>query len=45
MPQKLAEVIDLGLVEKPEIYFKSAVDFSNALSDSFKSFGQNIIRY
>jgi eukaryotic-like serine/threonine-protein kinase len=24
-------VIDLGLVEKPEIYFKSAVDFKNAL--------------
>ncbi len=31
IPHKLAEVIDLGLVEKPEIYFKSAVDFKKAL--------------
>lgn len=31
IPHNLAEVIDLGLVEKPEIYFKSAVDFKKAL--------------
>ncbi len=31
IPQKLAEVIDLGLVEKPEIYFKSATEFKEAL--------------
>lgn len=31
IPQKLAEVIDLALVEKPEIYFKSAVEFKKAL--------------
>ncbi|MBE9199990.1 MULTISPECIES: protein kinase [unclassified Nodularia (in: cyanobacteria)] len=37
IPKKLAEVIDLGLVEKPEIYFKSAVDFKSALLDSYKT--------
>ncbi|MDJ0696709.1 hypothetical protein [Mastigocoleus sp. MO_188.B34] len=31
IPQKLAKVIDLGLVEKPEIYFKSANQFKQAL--------------
>lgn len=31
IPQRLAEVIDLALVEKPEIYFKSAVEFKKAL--------------
>jgi pSer/pThr/pTyr-binding forkhead associated (FHA) protein len=31
IPHKLAKVIDLGLVEKPEIYFKSAVVFKKAL--------------
>ncbi|MDZ7957367.1 MAG: protein kinase [Aulosira sp. DedQUE10] len=31
IPPKLAEVIDLALVEKPEIYFKSAADFQQAL--------------
>jgi eukaryotic-like serine/threonine-protein kinase len=31
IPQRLAEVIDLGLREKPEIYFKSAVEFKKAL--------------
>ncbi len=31
IPQRLAEVIDLGLGEKPEIYFKSAVEFKKAL--------------
>lgn len=31
IPQKLAEVIDLALVEKPEIYFKSATAFKQAL--------------
>ncbi|OUL30250.1 serine/threonine protein kinase [Nostoc sp. T09] len=35
IPPKLAEVIDLGLLEKPEIYFKSAVDFKNALLAAF----------
>ncbi|BAZ29840.1 serine/threonine kinase [Cylindrospermum sp. NIES-4074] len=34
IPKALAEVIDLGLVEKPEIYFKSAVDFKKALLSS-----------
>ncbi|RUS99369.1 hypothetical protein DSM106972_078110 [Dulcicalothrix desertica PCC 7102] len=29
--QRLAEVIDLALVEKPEIYFKSAAEFKKAL--------------
>ena len=28
---KLAEVIDLALVEEPEIYFKSAIAFKQAL--------------
>ncbi len=31
IPQKLAKVIDLALVEKPEIYFKSTSDFKKAL--------------
>ncbi|BAY24239.1 serine/threonine kinase [Calothrix sp. NIES-2100] len=31
IPPKLAEVIDLGLIEKPEIYFQSAGDFQQAL--------------
>jgi eukaryotic-like serine/threonine-protein kinase len=31
IPPKLAEVIDLALVEKPEIYFQSAADFQQAL--------------
>ncbi|MEI2581461.1 protein kinase domain-containing protein [Scytonema sp. PRP1] len=31
IPQKLAEVIDLALVEKPELYFKSATKFKQAL--------------
>lgn len=31
IPQRLAEVIDLALVEKPEIYFKSAVELKQAL--------------
>ena len=31
IPRKLAKVIDLGLVEKPEIYFKSAKEFKQAL--------------
>jgi serine/threonine protein kinase len=31
IPQKLAEVIDLALVEKPEIHFKSAMEFQQAL--------------
>jgi eukaryotic-like serine/threonine-protein kinase len=29
--RNLAEVIDLGLVEKPEIYFKSPAAFKKAL--------------
>ncbi len=35
IPKKLAEVIDLGLVEKPEIYFKSANQFKQALLNIF----------
>ena len=31
IPKKLAEVIDLALVEKPEIYFKSAAAFKRSL--------------
>lgn len=31
IPKPLAEVIDLALVEKPEIYFKSAMEFKQAL--------------
>ncbi|HCF28113.1 MAG TPA: serine/threonine protein kinase [Cyanobacteria bacterium UBA11049] len=31
IPKPLAEVIDLALVEKPEIYFKSATEFKQAL--------------
>jgi hypothetical protein len=31
IPQKLAKVIDLALVEKPGIYFKSASDLKKAL--------------
>ncbi len=31
IPQQLAEVIDLALVEKPEIYFKSATELKQAL--------------
>ncbi|AFY99200.1 protein kinase domain-containing protein [Calothrix sp. PCC 6303] len=31
IPQQLAKVIDLALVEKPEIYFKSAAGFKQAL--------------
>lgn len=31
IPQRLAEVIDLALVEKPEIYFKTAMEFRQAL--------------
>ena len=37
IPKKLAEVIDLGLVEKPEIYFKSAAEFKSALVNSYKT--------
>jgi serine/threonine protein kinase len=33
IPKSLAEVIDLALVEKPEIYFKSAVELKQALMD------------
>ncbi|MDH6098023.1 serine/threonine-protein kinase [Anabaenopsis sp. FSS-46] len=31
IPKKLAEVIDLGLVEKPQIHFKNAAAFKRAL--------------
>lgn len=31
IPKKLAEVIDLALIEEPEIYFKSAKAFKQAL--------------
>lgn len=35
IPDKLAEVIDLALIEKPEIYFKSAAQFKQALINLF----------
>ena len=31
IPHKLAEIIDLALIEEPEIYFKSAKEFKQAL--------------
>jgi hypothetical protein len=31
LPKKLAEVIDLALVDQPEIHFKSASEFKRAL--------------
>jgi serine/threonine protein kinase len=31
IPKKLAEVIDLALIDKPDIHFKSAADFKQAL--------------
>lgn len=31
IPHKLAEVIDLALIDKPEIYFKNVVNFKQAL--------------
>jgi serine/threonine protein kinase len=31
IPQRLAEIIDLALVDKPEIYFKNAATFKQAL--------------
>ncbi|BAY25290.1 serine/threonine kinase [Calothrix sp. NIES-2100] len=31
IPHKLAEVIDLALIDKPEIHFKNAIDFKKAL--------------
>ena len=31
IPQSLAEVIDLALIDEPEIYFKTAKEFKNAL--------------
>ena len=33
IPKKLAEVIDLALIDKPDIHFKSAADFKQALLD------------
>lgn len=39
LPKKLAELIDLGLKEKPEIYFKNAQDLKEALLyRSFRTF-------
>ncbi|MDF5720145.1 MAG: protein kinase [Rhizonema sp. PD37] len=35
IPKRLAEVIDLALVEKPEIYFKSANELKQALLNLF----------
>lgn len=35
IPERLAEVIDLALVEKPEIYFKSANELKQALLNLF----------
>ncbi|MGD1714058.1 protein kinase domain-containing protein [Dapis sp. BLCC M172] len=34
IPKRLAEVIDLGLTDTPEIYFKSAAQFKQALLNS-----------
>ena len=34
IPQKLADVIDLALREKPQLHFKTAADFKQALLDS-----------
>ncbi|NES02051.1 MAG: protein kinase [Okeania sp. SIO2F4] len=34
IPQSLAEVIDLALIDEPEIYFKTAKDFKHALLTS-----------
>lgn len=34
IPQKLAEVIDLALIDSPAIYFKNAADFKQALSSA-----------
>ncbi|MGB3759591.1 MAG: hypothetical protein WBA07_25015 [Rivularia sp. (in: cyanobacteria)] len=31
IPHKIAEIIDLALIEEPEIYFKSAKPFKQAL--------------
>jgi hypothetical protein len=31
IPEKLAEVIDLALIEKPKIYFQTAAEFKAAL--------------
>ncbi|MGI2908087.1 protein kinase domain-containing protein [Tolypothrix sp. VBCCA 56010] len=35
IPKQLAEVIDLALIEKPEIYFQSAAEFKQALLRCF----------
>ncbi|MEH2156154.1 protein kinase domain-containing protein [Nostoc sp.] len=35
IPKQLAEVIDLALIEKPEIYFQSAAEFKQALLKLF----------
>lgn len=35
IPKQLAEVVDLALVEKPEIHFKSAAEFKQALLNLF----------
>ena len=35
IPQKLAEVIDLALIDSPAIYFKNAADFKQALSSAY----------
>jgi eukaryotic-like serine/threonine-protein kinase len=37
IPQQLAKVIDLALLEKPEIYFKSAAEFKQALLKCFNN--------
>jgi eukaryotic-like serine/threonine-protein kinase len=36
IPARLAEVIDLGLREKPDIYFQSAAEFKSALLESYQ---------
>ncbi len=35
IPQSLAEIIDLALIDEPEIYFKTAKEFKHALLGSF----------
>ncbi len=36
IPSRLAEVIDLALVDRPEIHFKSAIDFKRALENAWR---------
>ncbi|NEO54300.1 MAG: protein kinase [Okeania sp. SIO3B5] len=38
IPKSLAEVIDLALIDEPEIYFKTAKEFKQALLSSYQHF-------